>query len=196
MNARKHAGQTLGVTLWFTGLPCSGKTTISRIVLDRLQRVGARVEMLDGDDVRRTLSKGLGFSRQEREENIRRIGFVCQLLTRNGIIAIAAAIAPYRQIREELQMQIRPFLEVYVSCPLEVCMQRDLKGMYKRALAGEIAHFTGVSDPYEEPLHPDLITYTNRETPEQSARKAVEMLVVQGYLTNDVFSETPVDRSL
>jgi adenylyl-sulfate kinase len=140
-------GETPGVTLWFTGLPCSGKTTVSELVLERLQRAAAKVELLDGDTVRQSLSRGLEFSRQDRDENIRRIGFVCNLLTRNGVIAIAAAVSPYRAVRDEVRTLIGSFVEIHVNCPLEVCMQRDVKGMYRRAFAGEIAHFTGVSDP-------------------------------------------------
>jgi adenylyl-sulfate kinase len=175
--------ETKGLTLWFTGLPCSGKTTVSELVLERL-RPAAKVEILDGDTVRQSLSKGLGFSRRDRDENIRRIGFVCNLLTRNGVIAIAAAVSPYRAVRDEVRALIGSFVEIYVNCPLEVCMQRDVKGMYRRAFTGEIAHFTGVSDPYEEPLHPDLILHTNKETPEESARKAIDLLVTKGYVNN------------
>ena len=178
-----------GVTLWFTGLPCSGKTTVSQLVFDQLQQSGARVELLDGDIVRQKLTKGLGFRREDRDENIRRIGFVCHLLTRNGVIAMAAAISPYRAVRDELRSLIECFVEVYVDCPLEVCKQRDVKGMYKRALAGELAHFTGVSDPYEKPLHPDLVLFTNEETPEESARKVVELLVSRGCVTEKLLAQ-------
>jgi adenylyl-sulfate kinase len=173
-----------GVTLWFTGLPCSGKTTISKLVFEQLHRAAAKVELLDGETVRQTLSKGLGFSRQDRDENIRRIGFVCNLLTRNGVIAIAAAVSPYRAVREEVRTLIGSFVEIYVNCPLEVCIRRDVKGMYRRAFSGEIAHFTGVSDPYEEPPNPDLILYTHRETPEESAGKTIVLLVTKGYVQN------------
>src|SRR5438477_7095337 len=124
-----------GLTLCCTGLPCAGKSTISQMVCDRLQRAGAKVELLDGDVVRQKLTKGLGFSKEDRDENIRRIGFVCHLLTRNGVIAIAAAISPYRGVRDELRHLIGSLAEIYVDCPLEVCKQRDVKGMYKRALA-------------------------------------------------------------
>ncbi len=189
-------GQTQGVTLWFTGLPCSGKSTVSELVLERLRRAAAKVELLDGDTVRQGLSRGLGFSRQDRDENIRRIGFVCNLLTRNGVIAIAAAVSPYRAVRDEVRTLIGSFVEIYVNCPLEVCMQRDVKGMYRRAFAGEIAHFTGVSDPYEEPLHPDLILYTNKETPEESARKAIDLLVTKGYVDNSPAAEVASDTPL
>jgi adenylylsulfate kinase len=184
---------TQGVTLWFTGLPCSGKTTVSELVLERLQLAAARVELLDGDTLRQSLSKGLGFSRQDRDENIRRIGFVCNLLTRNGVIAIAAAVSPYRAVRDEVRTLIGSFVEIHVNCPLEVCMQRDVKGMYRRAFAGEIEHFTGVSDPYEEPLHPDLILYTNKETPEESANKALDLLVTKGYVNNSPAAEVATD---
>ena len=189
--------ETKGVTLWFTGLPCSGKTTVSELVLERL-RPAAKVELLDGDTVRQSLSKGLGFTRQDRDENIRRIGFVCNLLTRNGVIAIVAAVSPYRAVRDEVRTLIGSFVETYVNCPLEVCMQRDVKGLYRRAFGGEIAHFTGVSDPYEEPLHPDLTLHTNKETPEESARKAIDLLVTKGYVTNlpaaEVASNTPLQE--
>lgn len=160
-----------GFTIWFTGLSGAGKSTLSEILLKRLKAAGARVELLDGDVVRTNLSKGLGFSKEDRDTNIRRIGFVCDLLSRNGVIAIAAAISPYREIRREIRQKIRNFVEVYVHCPLEVLVQRDVKGLYKKALAGEIAQFTGVSDPYEEPENPEVICYTDRETPEESADK-------------------------
>lgn len=188
--------ETQGVTVWFTGLPCSGKTTVSELVLEQLRRAAAKVEILDGDTVRQSLSKGLGFSRQDRDENIRRIGFVCNLLTRNGVIALAAAVSPYRAVRDELRTLIGSFVEIYVNCSLEVCMQRDVKGMYRRAFAGEISHFTGVSDPYEEPLHPDLILYTNKETPEESARKAIDLLVTKGYVDNSPAAEVAGDTTL
>src|ERR1700748_686857 len=133
-----------GCTLWFTGMSGSGKSTLSTLLARRLRELGAKVEVLDGDVVRTRLSRGLGFTREDREENIRRIGFVCELLSRNGVIAIAAAISPYRAVREEVRGRIPNFFEVYVRCPLEVLAERDVKGLYKRALAGEIAQFTGV----------------------------------------------------
>jgi adenylyl-sulfate kinase len=160
-----------GFTIWFTGLSGAGKSTLSEILLKRLKAAGARVELLDGDVVRTNLSKGLGFSKEDRDTNIRRIGFVCDLLSRNGVIAIAAAISPYREIRREIRQKIRNFVEVYVHCPLDVLVQRDVKGLYKKALAGEIPQFTGVSDPYEEPEQPEVICHTDRETPEESADK-------------------------
>src|SRR5512136_3088603 len=141
-----------GFTLWFTGLSGSGKSTVARLVEKSLRERGMRVEVLDGDVVRTNLSKGLGFSKEDRDTNIRRIGFVCKLLSRNGVVAIAAAISPYREIRDELRRDIGCFVEVYARCPLDTLVERDVKGLYKKALAGEIANFTGVSDPYEPPL--------------------------------------------
>jgi adenylyl-sulfate kinase len=160
-----------GFTLWFTGLSGSGKTTASELVEQRLRALGAKVQVLDGDVVRTHLCKDLGFSKEDREENIRRIGFVCELLSRNGVIAIAAAISPYRASREEVRARIPNFVEVYMKCPIEVLIKRDVKGLYKRALAGEIAQFTGISAPYEPPLTPDLTIDSSVETPEESVGK-------------------------
>jgi adenylyl-sulfate kinase len=159
-----------GFTLWFTGLSGAGKSTISGLLEQRLRAAGAKVEVLDGDVVRTHLSKGLGFGKEDRDENVRRIGFVCELLSRHGVIAMAAAISPYRAIREELRARIPNFVEVYVECPIEVLAQRDVKGLYKKALAGEIPHFTGVSDPYEAPLAPEVTVNSSSETPEQSVQ--------------------------
>ena len=163
--------QHKGFTVWFTGLSGAGKSTVSQILEGHLRALGARVEVLDGDVIRTHLSTGLGFSKEDRDTNIRRIGFVCQLLSRNGVIAIAAAISPYRETRDFVRSQIEHFVEVYARCPLEKLMERDVKGLYKKALAGEIKEFTGVSDPYEEPLAPEVIIDTHLETPEQSADK-------------------------
>jgi adenylyl-sulfate kinase len=157
-----------GFVLWFTGLSGSGKSTVSRLVAERLSAYGAKVELLDGDEVREHLSKGLGFSKEDRDTNIRRIGFVCELLARHGVIAIAAAISPYRAVREEVRARVADFVEVYAECPLEVLADRDVKGLYRRAMAGEIANFTGVSDPYEPPLAPEVTIRSAEETPEQS----------------------------
>src|SRR5262245_29442076 len=144
-----------GFTLWFTGLSGSGKTTLAHAIEKTMRERRLNVEILDGDVVRTHLSKGLGFSKEDRDENIRRIGFVCHLLTKNGAIAISAAISPYRAIRDENRALIGRFVEVYCRCPIEVLAERDVKGLYKKALAGEIKNFTGVSDPYEEPLNPE-----------------------------------------
>jgi adenylylsulfate kinase len=173
---------TPGVTLWFTGLPCSGKSTTSKIVERNLRQQGLKVEVLDGDIVRQHLTKGLGFTKEDRDENILRIGFVCQLLTRNGITAISAAISPYRDARERVRSLIGSFLEIYVCCPLDVCIERDVKGMYKQVMAGTLPHFTGISDPYEEPLNPDLTLETHKETPEQSAVRVLDKMIETGYL--------------
>jgi adenylyl-sulfate kinase len=165
-----------GLTLWFTGLSGAGKSTISSIIVDRLRAHGAKVEILDGDVVRTHLSKGLGFSKEDRDTNIRRIGFVCELLSRNGVIAIGAAISPYRAIRDEIRSRVPNFVEVYVECPLDVLIARDAKGLYKQALAGELPQFTGVSDPYEPPLNPEVTLHTAVENPEQSADKVWDAL--------------------
>ena len=171
-----------GFTLWFTGLSGAGKSTISTRVEQELRRRGLRVELLDGDVVRTNLSKGLGFSKEDRDENVRRIGFVCDLLSRNGVAAIAAVISPYRQIRDEVRGKIGNFVEVYVECPLETLIERDVKGLYRKALAGEISNFTGVSDPYEPPLNPEVVVRTSEQTPEQSVAAILARLEALGYV--------------
>lgn len=172
-----------GFTIWFTGLSGAGKSTIAELVADELHNRGHKVEVLDGDVVRTLLSKGLGFSKADRDTNIRRIGWVCQVLTRNDVVAIAAAISPYRAARDEVREQIGRFVEVYVECPLGQLAERDVKGLYRQALAGEINNFTGVSDPYEPPLHPEVICYSDgRETPEQSTARVIAKLERLGYV--------------
>lgn len=165
-----------GCTLWFTGLSGSGKSTVSQLVASRLQALGARVEVLDGDITRTLLCQGLGFSREDREENIRRIGFVCELLSRNGVIAIAAAISPYRASRDELRKRIPNFIEIHMNCPVEVLIKRDVKGLYKKALAGEIKQFTGISDPYESPVAPELTIDSSSESIESSVARVIHHL--------------------
>jgi adenylylsulfate kinase len=174
--------QTRGVTIWLTGLSGAGKSTISALVADFLRQANTKVEVLDGDEVRQVLSSGLGFSRADRDMNIRRIGFVSRLLSRNGVIAIAAAISPYREVREELRQTIPDFLEVFIDCPLQTCIHRDVKGLYAKAIRGEISSFTGISDPYEPPLNPDLIIRSDQETPEVSAKRVLQLLSDRGYL--------------
>jgi adenylyl-sulfate kinase len=174
-----------GFTLWFTGLSGAGKTTISNILEKRLRDLGAKVEVLDGDVVRTNLSQGLGFSRADRDTNIRRIGFVCELLSRNGVIAIAAAISPYREVRDEVRRRIENFVEVYVECPIEVLADRDVKGLYRKAMAGEIANFTGISDPYEPPTSPEVTVNSSRETPAESADRIWATLERLGLIRFD-----------
>ncbi len=174
-----------GVTLWFTGLSGSGKSTVSEIVEVVLRDAGYKVEVLDGDIVRTNLSKGLGFSKEDRDLNIKRIGFVCNLLTRNGVIAIAAAISPYKEVRDYNRKEIGDFLEVYCKCPIEVLIERDVKGLYKKALSGEIKNFTGVSDPYEEPENPEITIQSDSETPEASARIILDKMVEFGYIDKE-----------
>ena len=171
-----------GVTVWFTGLPCSGKTTVADRVAEILKKRGHRVERLDGDTVRKGLTSDLGFSKKDRDENIKRVTFVAKLLTRNDVIVLATFVSPYRERRRFTREEIGSFMEVYVRCSLEECMKRDIKGMYKKAMAGEIKDFTGVDDPYEEPLNPELILDTDKETVEESAGKVLDKMRSLGYL--------------
>jgi len=173
-----------GVTVWFTGLPSSGKSTVARILERQFRQKGLKCELLDGDVVRTNLSKGLGFSREDRDLNIKRIGFVCHLLTRNDVIAIAAAISPFREVRDYNRKLIGDFVEVYIKCQVEECEKRDVKGLYKKARAGEVKGFTGVDDPYEEPLHPEVICETDKESAEESAEKVIQKLKELGYLNS------------
>ncbi len=171
-----------GVTIWFTGLSGAGKTTIAEQLVQIARDRGRNVEMLDGDVVRTNLSKGLGFSKEDRDINIRRIGFVCNLLARNGVIAVASAISPYRAIRDEVRATHDDFVEVYVRCSIEKLTERDVKGLYAKALSGEIKNFTGVSDPYEEPLTPEVLLDSETETEEESLAKLVAKLEELGHL--------------
>jgi sulfate adenylyltransferase len=168
-----------GFILWFTGLSGAGKSTLANAVVDRLRAVRP-VEILDGDEVRTYLSKGLGFSKEDRDANIRRIGFVARLLARNGVIAITAAISPYRDVRQEVRELAAadrvPFVEVFASATLESLIDRDVKGLYKKAIAGEVKHFTGVSDPYEPPERPEIVAHTDRESVQDSAERIVATL--------------------
>ena len=171
-----------GFILWFTGLSGAGKTTVAHIVYDELKARGLKVELLDGDVVRTHLSKGLGFSKEDRDTNIRRIGFVCQLLSRNGVVAMSAAISPYRAIRDEVRAEANDFVEVFVKVSLDEAIRRDVKGLYKKAIAGEIPQFTGVSDPYEEPESPELVLETEHESPQESAQRVLALLETSGRI--------------
>jgi adenylylsulfate kinase len=179
-----------GFTIWFTGLSGSGKSTLSEAVIKRFQQHGRNVEVLDGDVVRTHLSKGLGFSREDRDTNIKRIAFVCSLLSRNGVICISAAISPYREAREWARQEIGNFVEVYVKCPIEVCRQRDVKGLYKLVDEGKIRNFTGVDDPYEEPLNPELIVETDKETLEESVEHIFHKLVELEYISPEYLGKS------
>ena len=172
-----------GFTLWFTGLSGAGKTTIAEIVESELRGKFGQVEVLDGDIVRTNLSKGLGFSKEDRDTNILRIGFVANLLTRNGVGVIVSAISPFKEARDQVRRNVgEDFIEVFVDAPLEVCAERDVKGLYEKAFTGEIEHFTGVSDPYEPPAAPELHVKTNEEEPQESARRVIVKLEELGYL--------------
>lgn len=171
-----------GFTVWMTGLPSSGKSTLAGLLAKELQGYGLPVVNLDGDEVRMRLSRGLGFSKEDRDENIRRISYVARVASDMGGVAITSAISPYREIRDEARAEIANFVEVFVSCPVEVCIQRDVKGLYKKALAGEIKGFTGIDDPYEEPLHPELVVHTDREEEAESVGRILDTLERHGFL--------------
>jgi adenylyl-sulfate kinase len=174
----------LGFTLWLTGMSGAGKSTISDELMARFKGGGAKVELLDGDVVRTNLSQGLGFSREDRDINIRRIGFVAELLSRNGVIAVVAAISPYRSTREEVKKRIENFVEVYMECPIEVLAERDVKGLYKKALAGEMGNFTGISDPYEPPLNPAVVIRSDLEPVGESVEKIWRELESRGLISS------------
>ena len=171
-----------GFTLWFTGLSGAGKSTLSNHLANDLRRRGLKVEILDGDEVRTNLSKGLGFSKEDRDTNIKRIGYVCKLLSRNGVIAISAAISPYKEIRDYNREQIGSFVEVYVQCSIEELTRRDVKGLYKKALAGEIKNFTGVSDPYEPPVKPEVLIDSGKQTETESVKAILGYLEREGWI--------------
>jgi adenylyl-sulfate kinase len=177
MRAVPPADDRAGLTLWFTGLSGSGKSTVATLVERELRERGEKVEVLDGDVVRTNLSKGLGFSKEDRDTNIRRIAFVADLLSRNGVIAITAAISPYRQTRDEARRLIGDrFVEIHVEASVDACAKRDVKGLYEKAFSGEIKEFTGVSDPYEPPIQPEITLDTENENPEQSAAKVLGLV--------------------
>ena len=171
-----------GFTLWFTGLSGAGKSTLSNQLATELRGRGLKVEILDGDEVRTNLSKGLGFSKEDRDTNIKRIGYVCKLLTRNGVVAISAAISPYKEIRDFNREQIGSFVEVYVQCSIEELTRRDVKGLYKKALAGEIKNFTGVSDPYEAPANPEVLVDSGKQSEAESLKAIIHYLEKEGWI--------------
>ena len=178
-----------GFTIWLTGLSGAGKTTVADALAALLEERGIRVEVLDGDEVRTNLSKGLGFSKEDRDTNIRRIGYVARLLSRNGVAVIAAAISPYRSVRDEVRAQVEAegttFVEVFVKAPIETLLERDVKGLYRKALAGEIEHFTGISDPYEEPLSPELVIKSDSEAVEESVHKVLSVLEERDLIASE-----------
>jgi len=178
----KQANRERGAVLWFTGLSGSGKTTIAHEVEEKLLEAGVPVEILDGDVVRENLSKGLGFSKEDRDTNIRRIAFVAHLLQRNGVFVITAAISPYKAVRDEARAMIKDFIEIYADAPLEVCEARDTKGLYAKARAGEIKGFTGIDDPYEAPENPEVVCDTDAEDVSESAQKVIDKLIELKYL--------------
>src|ERR1700730_13655880 len=180
-----------GFVVWFTGLSGAGKSTVANALVAELARRGRHAELLDGDEVRTNLSKGLGFSKEDRDTNIRRIGYVARVVARSGGVAITAAISPYREVRDEVRSQTPGFVEVYMRCPIETLTERDTKGLYRKALAGEIANFTGVNDPYEEPLHPEVVCDTARETPDQSLARIIDTLERLGHLPRQVVDRLP-----
>ncbi len=171
-----------GFVLWFTGLSGSGKTTLARLVEQELKARGVRVERLDGDIVRQSLTADLGFSKEDRDKNIQRVTFVAKLLSRNGVGVLAAFISPYRAVRDWVRSEVTNFIEVFVDCPLDECIRRDVKGLYTKAIAGEIPEFTGVSDPYEPPLNPEITLNTAAESVEESFAKIMAYLEEKGYV--------------
>ncbi|MET9784683.1 adenylyl-sulfate kinase [Streptomyces canus] len=175
-----------GATVWLTGLPSAGKTTIARLLADRLKAEGHRVEVLDGDEIRRFLSAGLGFSREDRNTNVQRIGLVSEVLARNGVLSVVPVIAPYADSREAVRTRHdasgTPYVEVHVATPVEVCGERDVKGLYARQAAGQLTGLTGVDDPYEPPADPSLVLTTQDQTPQESADTVYAVLAERGLL--------------
>lgn len=176
-----------GAVLWFTGLSGAGKSTLAEHLVQEFRNRGYKVELLDGDEIRTHLSQGLSFSKEDRDTNVRRIGWVARLLARNGVLAVTAAISPYRAIRDEIRAETEregraAFVEIFANAPLDAVAARDVKGLYKKALAGEIKNFTGVSDPYEAPEHPEVTARTSEETIQESADRILNYLTEQGVI--------------
>ena len=171
-----------GVAVWFTGFSGAGKSTIADALTKKLKSEGYRLEVLDGDEIRENLTKDLGFSKEDRDTNIRRIGFVAKLLARNGVIVLVPVISPYRAIREEIRANIDNFVEVFVNAPISVCEERDVKGLYKKVRAGQIKQFTGIDDPYEPPLNPEVECRTDLEELSESVDKIFDRLKSSGYV--------------
>ena len=171
-----------GFVVWFTGLPGSGKTTVARKLGNMLREKGHRVEVLDGDELRKKLDPEVGFSKEDREVHIRRVAYVSKLLARNGVAVLVCLVSPYRHVRAYARKEIGDFIEVWTKCPLEICIKRDPKGLYKKALAGEITDMTGIQDPYEEPLNPEVIVETEERTAEENAKRVLEKLEELGYV--------------
>lgn len=178
---KKHQGYTI----WFTGLPCCGKTTIANQVAVLLKKKGYLVEQLDGDIIRQNFSSDLSFSKKDRDENIKRATFLAKMLSRNNVVVLASFVSPYRKQRRKARKEIKNFVEVFVRCPVKICMKRDVKGMYKKALEGKIQHFTGVDDPYEEPEHPELIVDTDIESLDETVEKVIKKIQELGYLEEE-----------
>lgn len=171
-----------GITIWFTGLPCSGKSTIADSLAERLKQKGVKVQRLDADIIRKHLWKELGYSKEDRDENIRRASYLAKLFTESGIVTVTSFISPYEELRKHARQEIGSFMEVYVKCPVEVCIKRDTRGLYKKAMAGEISNFTGISDPYEEPTNPEVLIESDNETLEESVAKVMAKLRELKYI--------------
>jgi adenylylsulfate kinase len=175
---------SFGFTCWLTGLSGAGKTTLSIAISEALNQLLVPHELLDGDVIRTNLSQGLGFSKQDRDINVLRVGYVCSLLNKHGINTVVALIAPYREVREQLKLSMPNFVEIFVDCPLEVCIERDPKGLYRKALSGEIAEFTGISSPYESPTNPDLVLRTAEESVEKLVETVLQYLSSKNLISN------------
>ena len=171
-----------GLTIWFTGLPSSGKSTIADSLAERLKQKGVKVQRLDADIIRKHLWKELGYSKEDRDENIRRASYLAKLFTESGIVTVTSFISPYEELRKHARQEIGSFMEVYVKCPVEVCIKRDTRGLYKKAMAGEISNFTGISDPYEEPTNPEVLIESDKETLEESIAKVMDKLKELKYI--------------